>query len=381
MRLDGGDLFDVTVTPKGGKAFDAGTFSKAMAAIVAGAARQGDAEVTVVKHGAEVREADLVDLDEWLVEAAAKDDDHFYGAWTGGSKAEGGHPGRGATLEDRRRDLGNKIGHENVGVTPQQRKAAAEAAKADPSVVEPGSERARQLAMKPAEATPMTVAQAEEALAALGVRSQHLDRMDAPTRGLVVNTIAQTARAYPESLPSWIGVAKPAEVAASGIRRPKGGVLAMVPGTSRAIILTNAAFSPAGIAKGEKLVEQTRTLNWTTMPPGWTMAQATVVHEMGHVMDHHMGSSLRGSGLGAITRYARTNYAENWAEAFTGLVAGERHETAVKAFDRIKAKRGTLTSTQAMENAAKVRQVYAQYHQRREAMRGRRGGEGLTLDQ
>lgn len=61
-----------------------------------------------------LREADLRE---------ASDDDHFYGPWFGGSRAEGGRPGRGPTAEARRADMAQKVGPENVGVPPQQRDA------------------------------------------------------------------------------------------------------------------------------------------------------------------------------------------------------------------------------------------------------------------
>lgn len=54
----------------------------------------------------------------------AKDDDHYYGPWAGGSRSEGGHPGRLPTAAARRADMAKKVGPENVGVPPQDRKGA-----------------------------------------------------------------------------------------------------------------------------------------------------------------------------------------------------------------------------------------------------------------
>lgn len=56
------------------------------------------------------------DLDAALLEASG--DDHFYGAWRGGSKASGGGPasekGKGTDAQ-RRKDMANRVGADKVG--------------------------------------------------------------------------------------------------------------------------------------------------------------------------------------------------------------------------------------------------------------------------
>lgn len=60
------------------------------------------------------------------VREAAKDDDHPYGAWSGGKASAGGHPGRTPTLAGRRAEMADRVGAENVGnIALVRRRSAA----------------------------------------------------------------------------------------------------------------------------------------------------------------------------------------------------------------------------------------------------------------
>lgn len=76
-----------------------------------------------------------VDIVSGALEAFAEkgSDDHFYGAWKGGSKAEGGGPGAAPTKEARRADMADRVGAENVGKPPTDGKAGTGKTEARPT--------------------------------------------------------------------------------------------------------------------------------------------------------------------------------------------------------------------------------------------------------
>lgn len=219
----------------------------------------------------------LIALDR-LERAAKGEDDHFYGAWYGGSAAEGGHP---VAKQDER----------------------------------------------------MTYLHADERLTAAGFYGTDLSGVDEQAIGQIVTSAEAIAAAYPAvmenmkiSIEARRNVTDPRSYAATATVTYNGvpGTHGLMKGDARIYLNANKFADHASLVQS---LQSDHAAGWIA---GGSVHHV-IAHEFGHVVDGALGHPSASAALRAASQYAKTDPQEAFAEAFaTGdasvgaIVAGLR---------------------------------------------------------
>lgn len=150
-----------------------------------------------------------------------------------------------------------------------------------------------------------------------------------------VHTLAELHRRYPDVAPTQIAVVR------SGLGSGRDTIASVTAGR---LLALNEPYWKNGLVMARQAASE-RSLR----PEGMSPAEAVMIHEFGHMIDHQyfagnagVGAALPGyyglkDTIPQVSTYAGTNSHEAWAEGFLSYVAGQDTPAARWVSDRLSA--------------------------------------------